>query len=257
MLTDTHAHLYYENLFEDIENVLERAVSAGVDRIIVPAVDLITSEKILSLADKYDMIFAAVGFHPCDIKCKNISEIKFLEDFITHEKVVAIGEIGLDYYWDKTNTEVQKSFFLSQIELASDVNLPVIIHTRDSIKDAISILKNFNEIISGQFHCFSGDENDVAEILGFENFYFSFCGNITYKKFSGSELINLIPAEKLLAETDSPFLTPEPFRGRKNEPANVIYTVRKIAGIKKLDFELFSGQLQDNTLSLFKKLNRF
>jgi len=257
MIIDTHAHLYYENLLTDINNVLDRASEAGVTKIIAPAVDLKTSEVILKLAESHEMIYAALGLHPCDLKGKKLSDIRILEDFLRHEKVVAVGEIGLDYYWDKENKKQQKLFFTEQLNLASDFGLPVIIHTRDSIKDAVAILKNFRTKISGQFHCFSGDESDLAEILKFDNFYLSFCGNITYKKFSGLELINKTPSNRLLAETDSPFLTPEPFRGRQNEPANIIYTIRKIAALKKIDYQNLTGSLLENTFTLFKKLNRF
>ena len=256
MIIDTHAHLYYENLLTDIDGILERAFKSGVERIIVPAVDLKTSEIIMGLADKFEMIYAAVGFHPCDIKEKNIGDIKFLEDFIKHEKTVAIGEIGLDYFWDKTYNELQKDFFRAQVELAANSGLPIIIHTRDSIKDAIEILKLTNMAnLSGQFHCFSGDEEDLEKVLAFKNFYISYCGNVTYKKFSAINVVEKTPAEKLLAETDSPFLTPEPFRGKNNEPSRVIYSIRKISEIKKMDFDILKERLFENTKTLFKKIN--
>jgi TatD DNase family protein len=256
MIIDTHAHLYYENLIGEIENILQRAYESGITKVIVPAVDLKTSEIILNLAERYEMIFAAVGFHPCDVKVKDLKEVKHLEDFIHHKKTVAIGEIGLDYFWDKSYNDLQKKFFCTQAELAADAGLPVIIHTRDSIKDAISSLKELNlSELSGQFHCFSGDENDLKEVLSFENFYLSYCGNITYKKYSGLDVVKNTPVEKLLAETDSPFLTPEPYRGKPNEPARIIYSLMKISEVKQIDLDNLKSEIYKNTKSLFKKVN--
>jgi len=256
MIIDTHAHLYYENLIGDIDNILQRAFESGVTKIIVPAVDLRTSETILKLADSYEMIYAAVGFHPCDVKDKNLMDLKYLEDFIHQDKTVAIGEIGLDYFWDKSYNEHQKNFFYAQIELAADNGLPVIIHTRDSIKDAILFLKDMKlSNLSGQFHCFSGDEDDLKEVLEFENFYVSFCGNVTYKKFSALDIAKQSPSGKLLAETDSPFLTPEPYRGRQNEPSKVIYSIKKISEVKQIEIEILKTEMYKNTKSLFKKIN--
>lgn len=254
MIIDSHAHLYYDEIFNDIENVLERAVNAGVEKIISPAVDLISAEKILKLADKYDNIYAAVGFHPSDIKKYSIGDLKSLEDFITHPKVVAIGEIGLDYYWDTSYIDNQKTFFIEQIEFAKSHNLPVIIHTRDSVADAINIiLEKSGENLSGQFHCFSGNENQLEQILSINNFYVSYCGNITFKKFAEKNLIELTPIEKMLSETDSPFLSPEPFRGKTNEPSRVVYTLKKIAEIKNMDYSNMIKTIYQNSLNLFFK----
>jgi TatD DNase family protein len=251
MIIDCHAHLYYDEILKDIDNVLERAVNAGIEKIIVPSVDLKTAEQILFLADKYSMIYAAVGFHPCDIAGFNPEDVRLLENFIKHPKVLAIGEIGLDYFWDTSYIDKQKAFFKEQIDFAKSINLPVIIHTRNSVKDAIEIIKGNIKNLSGQFHCFSGDENDLKNILAFENFYISFCGNITFKKFSENKIIELTPVEKLLSETDSPFLSPEPFRGKTNEPSRVIYTLNKIAEIKKCNYEEMIKIIYENNTKLF------
>ena len=232
MITDTHAHLYFSELLSGIENVISRANDAGVTKIIAPSVDLKTAEIILNLSHKFDCVYAAVGFHPSDVKNFRFEEIKYLEDFISDKKTVAVGEIGLDYYWDKSNISHQKNFFIEQINLAKHNNLPIIIHTRDSIEDVIDIVKSEKtENLKGQFHCYSGNEKQMNEILELENFYLSFCGNITYKKYSSLDLVRKVPADKILSETDSPFLTPEPFRSKKNEPARIIYTINKIANI--------------------------
>jgi len=254
MIIDTHAHLYYKELTDNLNIILENAAGNDIEKIIIPAVDLQTSEEILKMCDKYELFYAAVGIHPSEIKSFDKNSIKFIEEFTKHKKVVAIGEIGLDYYWDKSHVKEQKLIFNEFIELANDKDLPVIIHTRDSVEDAINIVKEryIGGKTSGQFHCYSGDANQMNEILELENFYLSFGGNITYKSYKDYSLIENVPVERLLFETDSPFLPPVPYRGKKNEPSFIIYTINKIAEIKKLDSFQLKQLVYKNTLNLFK-----
>jgi TatD DNase family protein len=252
MIIDTHAHLFYDDILLEMDAILERAVDSGISKIIVPAVDIPTSEKIISLCNKYDIIYGAVGFHPGDIKETNIEDLKLLEEFIQHPKIVAIGEIGLDFYWDKSYIEKQYIFFKEQIELAKDKNLPVIIHTRNSTKEAVEIIKGkYDKSLKGQFHCFSGDENDLDNILKFDNFYVSFCGNITYKKYKDIDIIIKTPVEKMLSETDSPYLSPEPFRGKRNEPSYLKYTLKRLSEIKQVEYETLESIVYKNVMNLF------
>jgi TatD DNase family protein len=252
MIIDTHAHLFYDDIVLEMDAILERAVESGVSRIIVPAVDIPTSEKIISLCDKYDMIYGAVGFHPGDIKETKIEDIKLLEEFIQHPKIVAIGEIGLDFYWDVSYKEKQYIFFKEQIDIAKDKNLPVIIHTRNSTKEAIEIIKEkYDKSLKGQFHCFSGDESDLDNILKLNNFYLSFCGNITFKKYKDIEIIKKTPIEKMLFETDSPYLSPEPYRGKRNEPSYLKYTLKRLSEIKQIEYELLETMIYQNSMTLF------
>jgi len=252
MIVDTHAHLYYGNLLEQIDGVIERAKSAGISKIIAPAVDVKSAKKILELSEKYDLVYGAVGFHPCDLKKLEMTDIKLIEKFASNNKVVAIGEIGLDYYWDSSEKEKQKRFFIEQIRLAKSLNLPVIIHTRDSLEDAIEIIRAENDgKLSGQFHCFSGNVKQVEEICEFGNFYFSFCGNITFKKYSGIAVIEKVPADKLLSETDSPFLSPEPYRGKVNEPLRVVHSIEFIAAVKGLNQNEMKKIMFENASKLF------
>lgn len=254
MIIDTHAHLYYENIVGDIENILKRAADNGVEKVLVPAVDIPTSLKIIELAERHEMIYGAAGFHPCDISKAETRDIDEMAKLLDHEKIIAIGETGLDYYWDKTNIDKQKDFFRLQIELAKDKKLPVIIHTRDSIKDAIEMVKsNFDESLSGQFHCFSGDTEDLKEVTAMDNFYVSFCGNITYKKYPALDAVKEAPLERLLSETDSPFLTPMPNRGKNNEPANIVYTIKKIAEVKEINEEELKEKLYNNAKNFYWK----
>lgn len=252
MITDTHSHLYYSELKSNLEEILLRAADTGIEKIIVPAVDLNTSHEVIELSEKHDMIYCALGIHPCDVKDNEFSVFDELEKLLKHEKAVAIGETGLDYYWDKSNTEDQKVFFKKQIELAKVYKLPIVIHTRDSIDDAINLIKeNYSEDLRGQFHCFSGDETQLNEILKLNNFYVSYCGNITYKNYKGTEVIYKTPTGRLLSETDSPFLPPVPYRGKKNEPSFIVNTLRKISEIKEMDNEVLLKAIYENCEKLF------
>ncbi|MBS1517723.1 MAG: TatD family hydrolase [Bacteroidetes bacterium] len=254
MFTDTHAHLYYPEILDSLNEILERAKDSGIERIIVPAVDLGSSRKILELSEKYDMIYAALGVHPCDVSKNEISTLDEIEILLDHEKVVAVGETGLDYYWDRSNIELQKEFFTRQIKMACDHSLPVVIHTRSSTEDAVSIIETTaadNPALKGQFHCFSGNADELGRILKLENFYISYCGNITYKNFDNSETVKNTPAERLLSETDSPFLPPVPFRGKKNEPSYMLKTLEKISEIKSADFKKLSETISGNISKLF------
>ncbi|HCN37022.1 MAG TPA: hydrolase TatD [Bacteroidetes bacterium] len=254
MIIDTHCHLYYDELKNDFDDVLKRAEDTGIERIIVPAVDLKTSLEIIEMTEKYEMIYALVGIHPTEVKHTPESDLEKISNLIKSNKVVGIGETGLDYYWDKTGIEKQKTFFKEQIELAIKTNKPVVIHTRESIEDAIEIItENYNSSLGGQFHCFGGTIEQTKKILDFEGFYISFCGNITYKNNKDSEIVEIVPLDRLLSETDSPFLTPVPNRGKRNEPANIVYTILKISEIKNIKPEILKAGLYENALKLFFK----
>ncbi|MFA7360997.1 MAG: TatD family hydrolase [Candidatus Kapaibacterium sp.] len=253
MIIDTHAHLYYPELSENINEIIDNALQSGIKKIIVPAIDIETTEKILKLTAIHDIIYAVIGFHPCDITKLSEKDFQTLENYLNEDKVVGIGETGLDYYWDKTYKDKQIDFFKRHLELSEKYDLPVVIHTRDSIKDAISIIADSSNKCSGQFHCFSGDEKDLEDVLNFNSYFVSFCGNITYKNFVSLSVVKNTPLEKLLAETDSPFLTPIPHRGKKNQPAFVVNTIKKIAEIKNIDLKILEDNLEANTRILFKK----
>ncbi|MCX6164513.1 MAG: TatD family hydrolase [Ignavibacteriae bacterium] len=232
MIIDTHAHLFYDDIVMEMDTILERAAESGISRIIVPAVDIPTSEKIISLCDKYEMIYGAVGFHPGDIKDTNTKDMKLLEEFLQHPKIVAIGEIGLDFYWDVSYKEKQ--------------------YMRNSTKEAVEIItEKYDKSLKGQFHCFSGDESDLKNILKFDNFYVSFCGNITFKKYKDTDIIKKTPLEKILSETDSPYLSPEPFRGKRNEPSYLKYTMKKLSEIKQIEYDLLETTIYRNSMNLF------
>ncbi|MFA5011314.1 MAG: TatD family hydrolase [Ignavibacteria bacterium] len=253
MIIDTHAHLYYPELSDNINEIIDKALRAGVEKIIVPAIDLETTDKILNLSATHEIIYAVIGFHPCDIQKLNEKDFQSLENYLTEKKVVGIGETGLDYYWDKTYKDKQKDFFKRHLELSEKYDLPIVIHTRDSIKDAIKIIEESKHECSGQFHCFPGDKEDLKNILNFKTYFLSFCGNITYKNFNSLDAVHDAPLDILLAETDSPFLTPVPHRGKKNQPAFILNTIKKIAEIRNIDLNILEDNLEANTRRLFKK----
>ncbi len=235
MFIDTHAHLFYPNFEEDLDEVISRAKKNEVDYILVPATDIKTSEQVIDLTEIYEMVYGAVGVHPHDTKNWDSSFIPKIEKLANNKKIVAIGEIGLDYYYDFSPKEKQIDAFKAQIELALKLDLPVIIHNRDSDEDVMEIIRSYcGAGLKAQFHCFNGSIEDAMELVGM-NYMISFTGNITFKKADNlRKILQHIPPENLLLETDSPFMTPVPHRGKRNEPSNVKYIANQIAESHKL-----------------------
>ena len=245
MLIDTHAHLFYPNFSQrdgfpvgELDEVISRAKQNGVDYILVPATDLKTAEQVIKLTEKYEMVYGAVGVHPHDTKDWDSSLIPKIEKFAKRKKIVAIGEIGLDYYYDFSPKEKQIEAFKAQIDLALKLGLPIIVHNRDSDEDMMNIIRSYcGSGLKGQFHCFNGSLEDAMELVGM-NFMISFTGNITYKKADNlRRILQHISPENLLLETDSPFMTPVPYRGKRNEPSYVKFIAEKIAELHKLRVE--------------------
>lgn len=252
MYIDTHAHLFYPNFNGEVEQVIERANNAGVKYIIVPGTDLATSKKAIDLSEEFESVYAAVGVHPHDTKEWKDSFIETMEEFSKHPKVVAIGEIGLDYYYDFSPKEIQLKAFKAQLELAVKIDLPVIIHNRESNNDIMRIIREFKGTnLRAQFHCFAGNADDAKELLSMGH-YISFPGNITFKKADSlREILRTINIERLLLETDSPFMTPVPYRGQRNEPSNVLLVAEKIAEVHDISLEDVARNTNYNTYKLF------
>lgn len=238
MFIDTHAHLFYPNFKDDLNDVLKRAKEKGIDNILIPATDIATSKEVIGLTGKYDFIYGAVGVHPHDSENWDKSWINKLKELAAHNKIKAIGEIGLDYYYDFSPVEKQKEAFRDQIELAIELNLPIVVHTRESDDDIYEIIKSYKDTdLKAQFHCFSGDKEKAKRLLD-RGHYISFTGNITFKKADElREVVKYIPLNKLMIETDSPFLTPVPHRGKRNEPAYVKLVGEQIAEIHNISLE--------------------
>ena len=254
---DTHSHYNDEKFNEDREEIINKIYEAGVTKAVVVGDNIENSKKAIELAKKYDFIFCGVGIHPCEIgeNKKEINKsILEIENLAKYEKNVAIGEIGLDYYWEKdpNKKELQKYAFLEQIKLANKLDLPIIIHSRDAIMDTIEILKgNTLPNKKGILHCCQQNKDLVK--AGLEaDFYISFAGSITFKNAkNATEIIQMVPEEKLLIETDAPYLAPEPNRGKRNDSRNLIYTVAKIAEAKGTTVEEIAKKTYENGKKIY------
>lgn len=252
MFVDTHAHLFYPNFNGEVEEVIERAKSSGVDYIIVPGTDIASSVEAVKLSEKYDFIYAAVGIHPHDTKEWKDSLLNDLEDLAKHEKVVAIGEIGLDYYYDFSPRDRQIDALDSQILLALKLDLPVILHNREADHDIMNILRSYKDTsLRAQMHCYAGSVQDARELVSMHHFL-SFTGNITFSKADNlREILKHVQVENLLLETDSPFMTPVPHRGKRNEPSYVGLVAEKIAEVQNITLENVAQATSFNAFRLF------
>ncbi len=230
---DTHAHLQDRKLRGDIENILKRAQEAGVEEITCIGYDLPSSQEAVLLAHKYKQIYAAVGVHPHDAKTVTPEVLDKLRALAQDQRVVAIGEIGLDYYRDLSPRDQQKEAFIQQIKLAHEIGKPIVIHDRDANQDTMDTIKKYRAGKNGGImHCYSGNLPLAMEAIK-EGFYISFAGPLTYKNArKPQEVVVKIPMDRLLVETDCPYLTPEPLRGKLNEPANVRFVVEKMAALR-------------------------
>lgn len=256
---DSHSHLNDEKFDKDRDKIIKEIYEAGTTNFITAGYSVEGSEKAVDIANNYDFIYATVGISPNDIPqteeelWKQLSEIKNLAE--SNKKVLAIGEIGLDYYWNTENKELQKKTFIEQIKLANELDLPIVIHTRDAVMDTIQILKENEVKNKGIFHCCPQNRELIKEGLKL-GFYISFAGPITFKNSKNAdEMINLVPNDKILIETDSPYLAPEPVRGTRNTPANVKFVAQKIAEAKGLTLEEVERITVENTKRILKIRN--
>lgn len=233
MLFDSHAHYYDEQYDKDRHEVLKRAVESDVKYIISASSDISSSKENISLSREYDFIYAAVGIHPHSVLDIDNDVISALADFASFPKVVAIGEIGLDYFYENSPRETQKIWFVKQIALAVNLKLPIIVHDRDAHDDTLSIIKSENaKRVGGVFHCFTGSVEMAREVLN-NNFHISIGGPVTFKNARKIvDIIRYIPDDRLLIETDCPYLTPEPYRGKRNESSHIRLVADKIANIR-------------------------
>ena len=237
MIIDTHAHLDFPDFKDDIDDVIKRAGEVGVEYIINVGTSVDTSVKSIELTKKYANIYASVGIHPNAASTVPADDWSRLEALAGESKVVAIGETGLDYYRDRSKKEDQKRLFHKHLELAEKHNLPVIIHNREASIDCLEIVRKYSGRVSGVIHCFAGSRDDAEEFLEL-GFYISFAGPITFPKAENlREALKAVPVEKLLLETDCPFLAPQPKRGKRNEPSYLQYTIPVLAELYKLTVE--------------------
>lgn len=253
-LIDTHAHLDYPELTDNIEDVLKQAEEAGVSKIIIPGVNLNSLPEIIKLIEKYDNLYGAASCHPQDVHTWDDESYDKLNEALKHPKMVAVGETGLDYYWTKDNKPKQKEVFKAHIKLAKENNLPLIIHNRDAHGDTYEFLKYCKSIdVNGVMHCFSGSADFALECVK-NNFYISLGGPLTFKNAKKlKEVAQIVPLTYLLVETDSPYLTPHPFRGKKpNQPSYVKYVAIELSQIKDVSYDEVAKITTGNAMTLFK-----
>jgi TatD DNase family protein len=252
MLTDTHTHLHFEQYAADLTEVVERARSTGVEKILTLGTELPSCQQAIQIARKFESVYAAVGIHPTDILRCQPDDISLIKDLASAgNKVVAIGEIGLDLYWKEVPLLQQLPVFAKMLEIANDLELPVVIHNRNAHPEMRSFFEQQGiDLLKGVMHSFSGSAEDAQFYLS-KGLHISFTGVITFKNYSELEVVKSVPVSRLLLETDSPFLTPVPKRGKRNEPAFVQYVAQKLAEIHGIDLLDIKEITRSNAQKLF------
>lgn len=253
MLFDTHAHYDDTKFNEDRYEVIKRAHESGVSYILNASSSAASNAESIKLARRFDFVFASIGIHPHNVNEITENTLADLTGYASEKKVVAVGEIGLDYYYDFAPKEVQKRWFAEQISLAKNLNLPIIVHNRDAHEDSVNIIKSENaKAVGGVFHCFSGSVEMAKELLK-NDFYISVAGPVTFKNAKKLiEVVEFVPADRLLIETDCPYLTPEPYRGKRNDSGYMRLVAEKIAEIKGVAFEEVARITTENAKRLFR-----
>jgi len=256
MIIDTHSHIYLQEFDEDRGEVILRAKSAGVEHIILPNVDSTTIQPMLDLeTSDPDFFHAAIGLHPTSVKDNYQEELALVKQQLDNRSYCAIGEIGIDLYWDKTYIKEQILAFEQQLQWAIDLNLPVIIHVRDAFPEALASVQKLNcEGLRGIFHSFGGTWKDAETIIALGGFYLGINGVITFKNSGLAETLNHIPLDYIVLETDAPYLSPVPFRGKRNEPAYLTYVIDKLTEIYKQPKETILKKTTENALQIFKTI---
>lgn len=253
MIFDTHCHLNDDALFSSIDEILEEAKKVGVNKLLVVGWDKNSSISAVHLAEKYTEIYAAIGFHPSNVFNATEEEYKEVMSYISHPKVVAVGEIGLDYHWNKTIEErkIQKEFFIRQIKIANEHCKPITIHNREAFEDCLEILKEYKPKMGGAMHCYSGSLESLPEVLNL-GLLIGLGGTLTFtnaKKIK--EICEEAPLEKIVVETDAPYLSPHPLRGTTNVPKNIALVIDEIARIKKISKKHIIDVLYQNSCKMF------
>jgi len=249
MLTDSHCHLFYDQIFRDIDNVLIRSKRLGVSRFICVGTNINDSLLSLDIAEKFENVYCSAGIHPHDSQDVDKDYIQQIELIMNSKKMIAIGEIGLDYFRNISSKKNQIKVFNELLQLAEKINKPIIFHNRDADQDIIDILSSYPNVI-GVSHCFSSTLSTAKKLLDM-GYYISFSGNLTFKNSDLSKVAKYLPLDRLLVETDSPYLSPEPYRGKPNEPGRTRYVAEKLAEIHNISFESVAEQTTKNVNKLF------
>lgn len=251
-LIDTHCHLYLDDFKADLEEVIERAQSNGIQKFFLPAIDSQTHQPMIALEEKFpESFFAMMGLHPCSVKENYQEELKISNEWLTQRKFVAIGEIGLDFYWDTSFASQQYDAFDIQMQQALSNNLPIVIHTRNAMKQTINCVKPYAaKGLKGIFHCFGDNYETALEIIEM-GFHLGIGGVLTYKKSGLDEVLKKIDLKHIVLETDAPYLTPVPFRGKRNESAYILYVAEKLAELKNIPVAEVASITTNNAEKIF------
>jgi TatD DNase family protein len=253
MYIDTHTHLYSDQFNEDRTEMIQRAIAAGVERMYMPNIDLNSIEGMHALEVQFPKnCFAMMGLHPCSVDQNWEEVLAIMKQHLDTRSYCAIGEIGIDLYWDKTFVNEQKDVFRTQVQWAKERALPIVIHARDSFPEIFEVLDAENdERLRGIFHCFTGTATDILKINAYGGFYFGIGGVVTYKKSELPGILDKLPLDRLVIETDAPYLPPTPYRGKRNESAYVVHTAEKIAEILALPLSQFAQITTENARAIF------
>lgn len=251
---DTHAHLYSDAFDEDREKVIQRALEAGVTKILLPNIDRESVAGMHSLSDHFpETCFPMMGLHPCSVSENWEDQLAQLKPWLNQRNYFAIGEIGIDLYWDTSTLTYQQAAFSRQIEWSLEYNLPIVIHARDSFREIFEVLTHFQgSPIKGVFHCFTGGSNEINTINSLGNFYFGLGGVSTYPKAQMDQVIPHLPKDKILLETDAPYLSPVPKRGKRNESSYLLHTAEKVAEILSMEMAELAELTTANAQNLFQ-----
>lgn len=250
-IIDTHAHITYDELYPQAEDILARAKKANIERILCICMNRKELERAFALQERHAFIDIAFGYHPSDLDVLTDRDWEYLYSIADDERIIAIGEIGLDYHWGDIDKELQKKAFIKQLQLASQCKKPVLIHMRDATGDTMQLLKEY-KCGKGVLHCYSGSVETAQEAIKMDMFL-SVGGPLTFKNARGlPEVMAQLPLNRILIETDCPYLTPHPHRGKRNEPMYIVHTFEKLAGIRDMDQAALMEQLKENYLELFR-----
>ncbi|MBC8396422.1 TatD family hydrolase [Flavobacteriaceae bacterium] len=253
MVIDTHTHLYLKEFAADIDDVINRAKNLKINNFFLPAIDSSHTESMISLKNAYpEIMHMMAGLHPCSVKDNYLDELSHVENVLKNHPVVAIGEIGIDLYWDKSTLNIQKKAFASQIRLAKDLNLPIVIHCRNAFDEIFEVLeKEKSEKLRGIFHCFSGNYEQALKAISF-NMKLGIGGVVTFKNGKIDKFLKKIPLDNLVLETDSPYLAPPPFRGKRNESSYLSIIIDKLTEVYEIPAEKIIEITSSNAIELFK-----
>lgn len=250
---DTHAHLYVDQFDEDRDEMIQRAFKEGVNKLFLPNIDESSIQGMHDLIEKYPgQCYAMMGIHPCDVKKEWESQLVSIQSHFDPEKHVAVGEIGIDLYWDKTLQAEQTAVFKAQIEWAKSVQKPIVIHCRDAFDEIFAVLDELNDKqLTGIFHCFTGNEEQAKKVIDYGGFYLGIGGVVTFKNSGLDKTLTQVPLDKLVLETDSPYLAPSPHRGKRNESSYIPLIAKKLSSIYGMDETKIGKITSDNALAVF------